>query len=185
MRFPVSAWATVTAYVVGLIFLVAYLVLSGDDRISLVWAFGYVAIAAVIVVIFGGLKLHERFPKLDRFSLYRTSNTPANWWSLPPAKAALLTPAEDGIVCIPVIVAGSGVAPSIAGGILFGLLHLGRHTFLDCIGKAVMYGAVCFFVLPHGVLTVVLGHFATNGLAFVAMRFAKRKLAAELPSDKT
>jgi len=44
---------------------------------------------------------------------------------------------------------------------------------------------VCYFILPHGVLTVVLGHAMMNGIAFVGIQIARRKLSEKLRSIST
>jgi hypothetical protein len=64
-------------------------------------------------------------------------------------------------------------------------LHLGRFTYLECIGKSITYALVCYFVLPHGVLTVAVGHLIMNGVAFVGIQVARRKLSKKLRSNPT
>jgi hypothetical protein len=191
-----------TIWVVGLGLLGSYLWFVRDWRISISWAFGYVAISFFVGWLFSGaLRLEERLPKLDRYLLYPHDDKPSaneltrDQWALAyvkyhldtglRTKAALLVPAEDGLICVPVLFIGIGIVPAIAAGAVFGLIHLGRFTYLDCIAKALIYALVCYFVLPHGLLTVVLGHLLTNGIAFLFMLVGERKLSAKLRSNNT
>jgi len=199
-RILTSRWTWIAIGAAGLGLLGGYLALSGDWRISVPWAFAYVAISVAVAWLFVGLKLHERLPKLDRHLLYPHDHNAAgskltsDQWALAYAryidagfrtKAALLTPAEDGLICVPVLLIGIGFVAAFVAGIVFGLLHLGRFTYLDCIGKAIIYTLVCLFVLPHGLLTVVLGHLLMNGIAFFGLQVAKHKLGAKLRSNHT
>lgn len=82
----------------------------------------------------------------------------------------LIAPAEDGVICVPVILVGITAASAIVGGLIFGLLHLRTCTYLDCISKTAVYSLVCLFVLPHGLLTVVTGHFVNDMIAWLGMK---------------
>lgn len=90
-------------------------------------------------------------------------------------KAILLTPSEDGLICVPVILAGINPVSVVLGGLTFGFLHLGRFTYLDCIGKGVIYSLVCLLILPHGLLTVIAGHFGMDLLALASLKVIKSK----------
>ena len=87
------------------------------------------------------------------------------------AKAVALTPGEDGLICVPLLLVGINPLSAALGGIVFGLLHVERFTYLECIAKSITYG---LFVLPHGLLTVVLGHLIMNGIGFAGLRVIKR-----------
>jgi hypothetical protein len=139
------------------------------------------------------------FPRLNDYLLYRNdghkeASLSGDEWALRQAgylgsgfrgKTILITPAEDGLVCVPVLLVGIGWLSAALGGIAFGLIHLGRFTYLECIGKSITYALVCYFVLPHGLLTVALGHMITNGIAFIAIQVAKRKLSKKLRANPT
>jgi hypothetical protein len=94
--------------------------------------------------------------------------------------AILSSPAEDGLICVPVLLLGISPVSALMGGFAFGLLHIGRFTYLECIGKGVTYTLLCYFLLPYGVLTVVIGHLIMNGVTFVALQVGRRKLLAQL-----
>ena len=195
-------WTHIATWILGLLFLVGYFSFSGGWRVSVPWAFAYVGISLSVGWFFAVvLRIHERLPKLDRYLPFdRQDNASSQQmtedeWNLAYVKyhldsglrtrAALLSPAEDGFICVPVLMLGIGPVQAALAGVVFGALHLGRFTYLDCLAKAVIYGLVCLYVLPHGLLTVVLGHFMTNGVAFAFMQFAERKFTDKLRSNST
>ena len=195
-----ATWVRITLGTLGWPLLVGYLLLTEDWRVSPVWALAFPAISFAVAWLFVGLKLFERFPKLNSYLLYsdtdqtRPSSVSSDDWALKQAnylnsgfraKAVLSTPAEDGLICVPVLLVGIGPLSAALGGLAFGFLHLGRFTYLECMGKSITYAAVCYFVLPHGVLTVVLGHVIMNGIAFVGIRIARRKISEKLRSNST
>lgn len=195
-----SKAALITLRLVGFIFLGSYLVVTGDWRISPVWALAYPVIAFSVAWGIAGLKLANRLPLLNRHLLFppqaQDKEAPLSYdeWSLRQAdylrstfrgRAILATPAEDGLVCVPVLLVGISTISAALGGIAFGLMHLGRFTYLECLGKTIIYTLMCYFVLPYGVLNVVLGHMLTNALSFVGLHLAQRKLSEKLRSNPT
>ena len=195
-----STWVQVALGILGFGLLGGYLVVTGDWRISPVWALAFPAISFSFAWAFVGLKLFDRFPKLNGYLLYSNTSEKReallsnDEWSLKQAnylesgfrgRAVLRTSAEDGLICVPVLLVGIGSLSAALGGIAFGFIHLGRFTYLECIGKSITYALVCYFVLPHGLLTVAFGHLIMNGIAFVAIQVAKRKLSEKLRSNPT
>jgi hypothetical protein len=195
-----SGWVRVAVGILGFGLLGSYLVVTGDWRISPIWALAFPAISFSVAWAFVGLKLFDRFPKLNAYHLHpnagekREVPPSADAWSLRQAhylesgfrgKATLTTPAEDGLICVPVLFVGIGSVSAALGGIAFGFIHLGRFTYLECIGKSITYALVCYFVLPHGLLTVAFGHVIMNGIGFIAIQVAKRKLSEKLRSNPT
>lgn len=189
-----SSWTYTLIRLVGFGLLGGYLFLTDDWRISVTWALAFPAIAFVVAILLVNLDLSRRFPTLDKYFLFPNAQVASSEeeWCRNQAKCAeammgrgrfLLAPAEDGLICVPVLLAGLGVATSTLGGIVFGLLHLGRFTYLECIGKSIYYSLVCMFVLPHGLLTVALGHVLMDASALAAIKVAKRKLVSESRSN--
>jgi MFS family permease len=195
-----SRWVQVALGILGFGLLGSYIVVTGDWRVSPLWALAFPAISFSVAWAFVGLKLFDRLPKLNAYLLHPNASekreTPLSGeeWSLRQAnyldsgfrgKAILTTPAEEGLICVPVLLVGIGSVSAVLGGIAFGFIHLGRFTYLECIGKSVTYTLACYFVLPHGLLTVAFGHVIMNGIAFVAIQIAKRKLSEKLRSNPT
>ena len=179
--------------VVGYIFLLGFLFVSRDLRFSAVGALFYVLLSVAVSFLIVGLKLAERFPKLNTYHFAPTArnNHPQpssdEQWAARKADylesglrgaQIFLTPSEDGLICVPVLLAGINPVTALLGGLAFGLLHLGRYTYLECIGKAIIYGLACLLILPYGVLTVVAGHFSMDVLSLALVKLAKRKLKA-------
>ena len=190
-----SKWTYIAIRVVGFTLLGTYLFLSDDWRVSPygVLAFGAIAFSVSWLVV--TLKIADRFPKLNRYLLFPRNDQCAahtlteNEWALAQANylesglrgaTILASPSEDGMICVPILVAGLGPIASVVGGVAFALLHLGRFTYVECISKGIFYALVCFFVLPHGLLNVVLGHLFMNLLALIVIKVAKRALARKV-----
>jgi len=180
--------------IAGYVFLIAYLVFVGDWRISAVWVLAYCVISFSIAWLFPRVKLLNRFPQLHRYLLYPPNNIGTekhlsdNEWSLAKAKyaesafrgnAILFTPAEDGLICVPVLLVGVSAISAAFGGIFFGILHLGRFTFFECLSKTIYYILVCYFVLPNGLLNIVVGHLVINALSFALLKLAIHNLSKE------
>ena len=195
-----SRWVEITLATFGWPLLVGYVLLTEDWRVSAVWALGFPAISFAVAGLFVALKLFDRFPKLNGYLPYsdtgkaRPTAVSRDDWALKQAdylnsgfrtKAVLSTPAEDGLICVPVLLVGIGPLSAALGGIAFAVLHLQRFTYLECIAKSITYAAVCYFVLPNGVLTVVLGHVIMNGVVFGGLQIARRKLSEKLRPNST
>jgi len=193
-----SRWTYVTIRVVGFSLLVGYLAVTTDWRISVPWVLAFPPISFSVAWLFVGLNLFDRFPKLNRYILYPQTNGNAeharsdNEWALSQAKylegggkSVVFAPTEDGLICVPVLLVGIGAITAILGGLAYGLVHLGRFTYLECIGKAITYTLVCYFVLPQGLLTVVAGHLLMDLIALAALKVTKHKLSVELRSKPT
>jgi hypothetical protein len=189
-----SSWTYTLIRLVGFGLLGGYLFLTGDWRISVTWVLAFLIIALAVAILLVNLDLSRWFPTLDKYYLFpnATVANSNNEWSLNQARRFegmmgrgrfLLAPAEDGLICVPVLLAGLGVASSALGGLVFGLLHLGRFTYLECIGKSFYYTLVCIFVLPHGLLTVALGHVLMDAAVLAGVKVAKRRLASESRSN--
>lgn len=183
---------------VGLLFLVSYLLGLGDWRLSLLWALAFPAISFSVASLFVILKLSDRFPSLNRYLLVYGQNVGSplasteNERTLAQASylenglrrtSVLAAPLEDGFVCVPLLLVGLNPLSAIVGGIAFGAVHLARFTYIECIGKALYYTLVCFFVLPHGLLTVATGHLLTDVIGLVGVKIAKQRLTQKSRSN--
>jgi hypothetical protein len=181
-----SRWIDRGFNVVGFVLLAWYLASTGDWRFSLVWAGVFVALAYAVSFALVLLKVPERFPRLNRRLVAPSGPRPkdeAEWINAQATylqgfeRNVALSPAEDGLVCVPVLLAGLNPITAILGGLIFGALHLRSYTYLECWGKAGYYGIACAVVLPHGILTVVVGHLTSNVLGFMILRIAIKRHA--------
>jgi hypothetical protein len=194
-----SRWFYTAHNVLGWGLLAGYLALTNDWRISPLQSLGFPAIAFLTGWLFQ-LKPFRRFPALNRYLLYEESDprrprpiSNDDWArkqadylrSLFGLRAVLSTPAEDGLICVPVVLSGIEPLSAILGGLVFGFLHLGRFTYLECIAKAIWYALVCLLILPSGVLTVVLGHVITNASGFVILQLGRRAPSKNLRSNSS
>ncbi len=192
--------------VVGYGFLVTYLIVFRDFTFSIPWAFSYLAIAVTVATLMAVLKLPERFPRLERYHFARKMpdaerpQTQEEWkkkreeleqkyqeFYVSNFRLRLIvhTPHEDGMICVPILLAGINPISAIIGGLVFGFFHLKGYTYLSCITKAVIYSLVCLIVLPHGLLTVVAGHYITDltawgGLHTIVRLKAKNELQKQV-----
>lgn len=82
--------------------------------------------------------------------------------------------AEDGLICVPVLLIGLSPITAVLAGIVFGWLHLPRFTYFECLIKSITYTIVCLLVLPKGILTVVVGHYLTDGFGWLVLKFTKK-----------
>lgn len=190
--------------VAGFLLLAAYLLLWSDFSFSWIGALTYVVISFGLSYLIAALRIAERFPKLDRYHFVadedlQQSASREEWAAKQAAYVEsgfrgvriFLTPSEDALICVPVLLLGINAVTALAGGALFGLLHLGRYTYIECIGKAVIYALACYFVLPYGLLTIVTGHFINDAVSLLLLKLIRRALErrrgggeTNLPSGK-
>jgi len=190
-----SRWMYQGLRIFGFVFLAAYFVGTGDWRFSWVWALGVPAIALATAWMAIASKIFVRFPKLNEYLLYpqREETTPApspDEWTLQKAnylesgirfREIPFTATEDGFICVPVLLIGISPMSALAGGVVFGCLHLARFNYGECLGKAIYYSLAIYFVLPHGLVNVVLGHMLMDALVLVVLRIFKWKRVARGP----
>lgn len=165
------------------------------------FSFSWIGVLAYVVTSFGlsylvaALKVAERFPSLDRYHFVAVKDlhqsASVEDWGVKQATflasgfrrgRILLTPSEDALICVPILLLGVNPVTALAGGALFGVLHLGRFTYLECIAKAGIYALACYFILPDGLLTIVAGHFIVDALALLLLNLIRRVLERRLGS---
>jgi hypothetical protein len=176
----------------GFAFLLGYLYITRDFAFSLPWTLGFPLITITVAVTAGILKLDKRFPKLERHLFARKwtheelslpyeerrkryeADKLRYMQSMISFRNMLSTPAEDGLICVPIILIGLNPLVAISGALAFGILHAVGHTYIGCILKVLIYSLVTLLVLPHGLLTVVAGHVANNMFALVLSKVIQR-----------
>lgn len=195
-----SKWTYFGIRFTGFALLAGYLAVTDDWRFSFTWALAVPAIAFGVASALLVSKISDRLPSLNGYLLFPRSNENTNtvlsrdesdlrWVQFAekqvPVRGIPFAAAEDGLVCVPVLLAGIGPISALAGGIVFGLLHLARFSYFECLGKTVYYSLTIYLVLPHGLLTVAAGHIVMDALGLAVLRVAKRRLIARMHSNHT
>ena len=96
----------------------------------------------------------------------------------------LLAPGEDGIFFVPVALIGVTWWAALLASVLFGLAHYRTYSTSQCVVKSVGAFLCCLFVLPHGVINFVVGHFLLDAFATAAFVLSAWKDGL-LASDKS
>jgi hypothetical protein len=174
-----------TAWGGGATLLSVYLYIFSDFRISLWDIVLYVVLSVTVALLMVKSGIQLRFPSLsrrlsDNEHLLRTCRE-SNEFSEPQShylrrslasRYFFLSPAEDGLICVPILFAGGGWLACCIGAAVFGMIHLGRFTYFECLGKMIIYFFACILILPNGILNVVLGHLLVNFVCLVLLFFA-------------
>jgi len=88
-------------------------------------------------------------------------------------RALLSIPAEDGLILVPVVLAGVTPWRCILGGLIFGLLHYPGLPAIACFARAVAYSLIMYVFLPQGLFSIVVGHLIVD---LMVIYFAKQHL---------
>lgn len=75
-------------------------------------------------------------------------------------------PAEDGLFLVPIAIIGINPIAAGVSGILFGIAHYPLHSKYSCVFKGIFYFSVALWILPHGILAIVLGHILLDAYGF-------------------
>lgn len=187
-----SAWFYRAIHISGFSLLAGYFYNTADWRVSISWGLAYFGIALVVSHLLARLGTSRRFQILNKYftspkeKVGVSTGQSQDEWALQKTHhlksfynnaAIILAPAEDALVCVPVLLVGISPLSAILGGVVFGAMHLGGYSYLECIAKGVYYMLIVLVVLPHGLLTVVLGHLITDVTGFVLLKIAVRQLA--------
>jgi hypothetical protein len=70
-----------------------------------------------------------------------------------------LAPAESAFFFVPVLYIGVNPITVGVAAALFGAMHYSNFLLRNCIYKALLHFVLALVVLPHGILTVMAGHF--------------------------
>lgn len=81
-----------------------------------------------------------------------------------------LAPAESAFFFVPVLYVGINPITVGLAAALFGAMHYPNFFIRNCIYKSLMHFALALVVLPHGILTVMAGHFFVDHLPLWVMR---------------
>ena len=192
-------WGILAARLLGFGCLAAYLTAVGDWRISIPYVLAFPVVLMFVAWLLVSLGVHERYPKLRQYLLFpkaqETTEAPVSedQWDLRkltyaqrglPGYFFLLTPAEDGLICVPLLLIGITPLSALIAGVAFGALHLARDNYFECAVKGMGYALAYYFILPHGLLTIVAGHMLMNSIGFGAMEVRKRVLTKRIQSSR-
>ena len=76
-----------------------------------------------------------------------------------PLRRLWKVPAEEGLICVPLLFIGVNPVTAALGAVVFGALHYPAFSGLKCAIKALLWFPVLWWVLPMGgVWSVVVGH---------------------------
>jgi len=181
-----SRWTVRIARVVGSGLYIFYLARADSWQLSIAWALAYVAIGLTVSFAFVPVSHSNRFPGLSHYLL---QDFPQATYSGPrlhrwdylvsqPRAFFFSIPAEDGLVCVPLLMIGVNPVNACLAGAVFGLKHLAGYTYLECIAKFVYYAAACLIVLPHGLLTMTAGHLIGDAMVFAVLKVAQNSANA-------
>lgn len=90
-----------------------------------------------------------------------------------PVKALrelILLPGEDGLFFVPLLLIGLNPITALVFVGLFGLAHVGQYQLSHVVIKTVSYYLVIVFVLPHGLLNIIIGHVIVDSVALLVAR---------------
>ena len=175
--------------IAGMLFLVSYLLIYQDFSFSLTWVFLYVAIVLGVATGLTSLGIHRLIPSLGAYYVPRKMQESvaedleqeddpyrmreAYMKSLFNKKSVGFLAAEDGLIGVPLLLLGINPLSVFIAGIVFGVLQLPRFTYFECLIKGITYMLICLLVLPNGILTVVLGHYLTDGIVWLGFKLRK------------
>lgn len=187
-----SKWFHRALHILGFTFLVGYLCLTKNWRISIGWGLVYFVIVLAVSHFSAKLGASRRFQKLNKYLTH-----PSEVISVSAAQskdeaalvkarylrsffnsgAILLVPTEDALVCVPILLAGISPLSALLGGVVFGVIHLGGYSYIECIAKGIYYTLIVWIILPHGLLAVILGHLISDAIGLVVLQIAVHQLS--------
>ena len=191
MKFLTIKFTYQSLRVIGFCFIAAYLYFNRDFRFSIAWASMYIVIALLVSTIMHNINLKKLFPNINTFHFNITNRQQFNPEMTEreldriainnmkltlKGSNILFSISEDGLISVPILVTGISVFSAVFGGIAFGLLFLINNTYFNCLAKTITYSLAIFYILPHGILTIIAGHFAMNFFGLIAIRIFESKI---------
>ncbi len=113
-----------------------------------------------LIVLIGVLPWFQgRLSSADESIRWRRSlsNISFNWNE--PRLLVWMTPAEDALFALPLIYLGMTPWNIAIASVLFGLAHYPSYSLAFCVPKAALHAVAVVFLLPTGIMTLVVGHF--------------------------
>ena len=98
--------------------------------------------------------------------LVNPKNAPvAEAMSRRPLRIILLAPGETGLIFVPVAIIGVTWWLAFLAALLFGLAHCRTYSLEQCTVKVFTAFIQCYFILPHGVIHLAIGHLLVDAAA--------------------
>ena len=181
----------------GISLLIFYFICCPSFEFSPLGVLGYFLISTLIAIAFVVLRIAGRFAKLNQYHFFPISGEQkiesGNWVadkaayviSMTRGRQILYSVTEDGLICVPLLLVGLNFATSFIGGVIFGFMHIGRFTYLECLVKALIYCVVCLVILPQGILTVIAGHLTLNLIALAVAERAPNVVPSAHPPSRS
>lgn len=90
-------------------------------------------------------------------------------------KVLLLLPGEDGLFFVPLWTIGINPITALICAGLYAFAHTGQYHLRHVIIKMTGLFLVALFVLPRGLLNVIIGHAIVDGVGLVAFRIVDKR----------
>jgi hypothetical protein len=74
---------------------------------------------------------------------------------------------EDGVFFLPLLYIGISPTVALVASFAYAILHYPLFPLWACAMKGLFLYTVAIWILPHGIMTVVVGHLINDGLLFV------------------
>lgn len=84
-----------------------------------------------------------------------------------------LASAESAFFYVPLLWVGINPISAFIAASLFGFAHYPAFFLRNCIYKTLIQFFVALVILPHGILTVMLGHFIVDNVPFIILKLSK------------
>lgn len=160
----------------GLVFLAFYLK-SHPIAFSPLWVLAYFVIGFIgaqlyvwLVKTIAGFKKEPHYIDEEaQYLIEHVSRTkkenPLCFW---------LAPAESAFFYVPLLYVGVNPFTAAVAAILFGLMHYPEQLLRNCVFKMFLQYVLIWLVLPHGILTMMAGHFLMDYVPLAMLKWAHK-----------
>lgn len=160
----------------GLVFLAVYLH-SHPIVFSPLWALAYFVIGFIgaqlyVWVVKRIAQLRQEPHYLDEEADYLVDHVtrtkkenPLCFW---------LAPAESAFFYVPLLYVGVNPFTAAVAAVLFGLMHYPEQLLRNCVFKIIVQCVLIWLVLPHGILTMMAGHFLLDYLPLAMLKWTHK-----------
>jgi hypothetical protein len=90
----------------------------------------------------------------------------------------LLAAGEDGVFFLPLLYVGINPIAALISSFVYAFMHYLVFPLWDCFMKWLFFFVVAMWILPHGIVTVVVGHVASDFSVFILTPHLHKFMAA-------